>query len=710
MLKSYKILTGLLMILSLHASGQADLSERIRTNFLQYCNNVPWEDIYVHTDREEYISGEHMWFKVYLVDRQSGLSTSHSTLVYFELLDFDHHPVVRERIRIENGSGPGHIILPDTLKSGNYSIRAYTNWMKNFMPSACYTHTIDIYNSIDPENFHLNTESKVIREENRTEKGMNLIVDNGDPENLSLKIQTDEEFRMRNSNLSSLFIHTHGIINFSGPVYLTDDITLKLIPKKLLSNGINHITIFSGDGMPLAEKFIYTPEKLISDIPSKTKDIISTREKVIISDTELLSCACPSDLSMSVAGLYTGKKTIDLDDYLVFGSEFGCQIQESLKGRKLNEMDNSEIDSLLNTVKSGWIDWPRIISGNTSGLKYKPEQNEHFLTGSLISGDSEHSVSGQKVIFSVPGKVALFQYSVTDDAGNFVFSLSEEDVLKDIVVQPENFDGAYSIKIGSSYYEVYPENAATETRLDSIPSSLRRCTVNYQVSKIYGIQPLSDGMMSIPVEKHKRFYGKPDLELKLDDYIKLPLMEEIFFELIPGVFLKNRRSHWEITIIDPVTGLFHDDPPALFIDGVKISDAGVIADLDPEKVEKIDVVRNSYLVGDYLFNGLINVITRAGDLSITDAPDYALRTNYRVVEPVNLFKSPEYSSENMKKDRVPDFRNTLYWNPHVTPESGELVEFWTSDKGGDFEIKLEGFDSAGRPITVRKILHVMNKE
>ena len=126
----------------------------------------------------------------------------------------------------------------------------------------------------------------------------------------------------------------------------------------------------------------------------------------------------------------------------------------------------------------------------------------------------------------------------------------------------------------------------------------------------------------------------------MDDYIKLPVMQEVFFELIPGVFLRKKKADYEITISDPVDNKVFDKPPVLFIDGVVVKDPDIIANLDPEKVEKIDAIKSRYFVGDYMFLGLVNVITRKGDFSEVTLPDFAVRVPYRVTEPVVEFSSP----------------------------------------------------------------------
>jgi hypothetical protein len=159
---------------------------------------------------------------------------------------------------------------------------------------------------------------------------------------------------------------------------------------------------------------------------------------------------------------------------------------------------------------------------------------------------------------------------------------------------------------------------------------------------------------------------------------------------------------------DPENNKLYENLPRLFIDGVMVKDASLIAGLDPELVEKIDVVREKYIVGDYLFYGIVNIITKAGDLSNITLPDYCIRLPYRIVDPVNQFVSPDYSSSERQRSRIPDFRNTLYWNPSVKTDSvGKgRVEFWTSDSISEFEVIIQGITSEGKPFSYRKTINV----
>jgi hypothetical protein len=89
-------------------------------------------------------------------------------------------------------------------------------------------------------------------------------------------------------------------------------------------------------------------------------------------------------------------------------------------------------------------------------------------------------------------------------------------------------------------------------------------------------------------------------------------------------------------------------------------------------------------------------------------PDYVVALPYTVVEKPSGFTSPDYSNERNRISRIPDLRNTLYWNPSVkTDRNGEAeIEFWTSDLPGNYSIKIQGISGTGEKISVVKSFRV----
>ncbi len=713
-------LTLFLFLTFTYGQDQINFDKNITGKFLKYCEAIPREEIFVHTDRDEYIAGEDIWFNIYLIDRQNNKPSENSKIAYVELLNSENRPVVQKRIRLDKGFGPGQIVLPDSLSNGIYTIRAYTNWMKNFLPDNCFMKNMNIYNALSTKVVYAKSDYNVIinkgynaeKEREPDDAGLAMKVNNLRTDTLEIFISANKNYRSANGNLFYLFIQTHGIINHISTERTAGTSTIITLPKKELIPGINQITIFDSKGQPLCERFIYTPVKKKKYLTLKSADSFKTREKIILeidSGKELATILNTTNLSISVAPETDSSEMMDLSDYMIFGSEFGTLPLRSFNKAKINELSVRLTDSILSTVKSNWIDWKAILSDTLPVLRYRIEKKDNYLSGKLLNSKTQAPKSGRILFLSTPGKVATIQYTRTDDDGNFSFNIQIEDGVKDIIIQPEEIENS-TIKIESPFLEKYPETErATNTLINNIPTNISQLKVNYQVSKIYGSSAQGDPLTpSVLSTKPVRFYGKPDIELFMTDYINLPVMQEVFYELLPGVSLKNRKSGYEISIADPVSNEVFDKKPLLLIDGAMIDDPSILANLDPEIVEKIDVVKEKYMVGDYSFYGMVNVITKKGDYSCVALPDYAIRMSYRVIEPVWSFVSPDYSSTELKNSRIPDFRNTLYWNPSVKPDKeGKVrVEFWSSNIVSDYEINIQGITSEGKTFSLKKIIRV----
>ncbi|MDF1560199.1 MAG: hypothetical protein P1P83_08320 [Bacteroidales bacterium] len=555
------------------------------------------EKIFVHTDREVYIAGENIWFKVYLLDAQSGRLISTSNLAYVEILNSENRPVMQKRIILEEGCGPGEALLPDTLSSGSYLLRAYTGAMKNFMPDGCFMKRINIYNALRTEAY---------------------------PGPTGTGEQTAGE-RTANSGTA----------------------TRQEIGKPASGN---------------------------VQVEMESPDSCGTREKVIlefdVTDNGPVSAGA-ARLSIAVAPS-TGSHGPDIADVVT-------QVlpKESMPAETPD---------------------------------YYFEKEYHFIQGRLFNRNTQMPDSGRYLFLSIPGKNAVFFYSRTDADGRFHFSVPADRVTRELIIQPEVVNPDNTIRIESSFSEEYfLFRPAGGTLPDGALKQVSLMKVNYQVNRIYETENYAPSPEPQSAAKPvKSFYGIPDISLNLNDFIRLPVMTEVFYELVPGVTLRERRAGYEITVADPYYDVVYEQPPITFIDGVVVSDPAVIAGLDPDHVERIDVIRDRYVVGDYLFFGLVNVITYDGDYSRVSLPDHAVRLPYRVADPVRRFFSPGYSTEERKRDRTPDFRNTLFWEPSVTNsvDGKYRVEFWSSDVPGDYEINLQGITGDGHPVSFRKVISI----
>jgi len=233
--------------------------------------------------------------------------------------------------------------------------------------------------------------------------------------------------------------------------------------------------------------------------------------------------------------------------------------------------------------------------------------------------------------------------------------------------------------------------------------------LSYQVNKVYNIVNRTEATeTAIQQQAGYRFYGKPEIEVFLKDFIRLPAMQEIFFELTPGIRLRSNRSGYDVRINNPADNTLYDDSPLVMIDGVVVNELSVLANLDPEIVEKIEAVRTPYLTGGLIHYGVLNVITLKGNFQNITLPDYVARVPYTATDPLPSFTSRDYPDDTARKSRIPDFRNTLLWNPDIKhDDQGKIkFEFTTCDRPGNYVINIQGITGDGKFISGRKIITV----
>jgi len=92
-----------------------------------------YEKVYLQTDKPYYYPGERIWFKSYLnYYLPSSRDSLSNTTQYVELINPFKEVVMEKMLRIDSGFAANDFLLPDTIKTGNYFIRAYTQLQRNF--------------------------------------------------------------------------------------------------------------------------------------------------------------------------------------------------------------------------------------------------------------------------------------------------------------------------------------------------------------------------------------------------------------------------------------------------------------------------------------------------------------------------------------------------------------------------------------------------
>jgi len=124
------------------------------------------------------------------------------------------------------------------------------------------------------------------------------------------------------------------------------------------------------------------------------------------------------------------------------------------------------------------------------------------------------------------------------------------------------------------------------------------------------------------------------------------------------------------------------------------------------EIEKVDVIKSYYILGEMKYGGVIQLFTKKNNFGSLLKKNKMNYFELIGISKDNRYAEVNYSDNTLIRNKIPDFRNTLYWNPLiVTNEQGEAnISFYTSDEKGKFLITIEGISVDGVQVCKQLIL------
>jgi hypothetical protein len=195
-----------------------------------------YERMIIDTDREVYIAGEKVHFKLSLFQDQSFKYSGLSKYAYVILVNESGRNLLSFQVSLSDGIYYSDFLLPDTLITGGYRLIAFTNWMRNF----------------NPENYGLRNLIVVNRFDNNFDRhGKINAADTTSyytwPENNHIILSSlKEEYRCGDSILFSIRLPDSEIDNAEISVSVAENAPIKNInPDRYLEKPINGDTLLS---------------------------------------------------------------------------------------------------------------------------------------------------------------------------------------------------------------------------------------------------------------------------------------------------------------------------------------------------------------------------------------------------------------------------------------------------------------------------------
>jgi hypothetical protein len=774
----------LLLALISNVQAQQVNLDSIASRFENFNANNLQEKIFVHTDREMYLAGEIIWFKLYYTSGAANELLDLSKIAYVEVIDKNQKSVLQAKISIEKGTGNGSLYLPVSLTSGNYQFRAYTNWMKNFSPDYFFHKNISIINSLlKPENFQSNKTAArydvqffpeggqiienlpgkvayraiddqgkgvdfngtlvdqnnavllrfkplkfgigsfsfipeagkiyralielpgetISREIPIAKTGYVIQLFDGQNDKLKLSVQTNG---VPANQKVHLFAHTRQLTKMKVSADLDMGKAEFLIDKSMLGEGISQLTIFNGSGQAVAERlFFKKPSSKLLIKASADQQKYAPRKKVTINldakdeKGQFLS----ADASIAVYATDSLESDNgDIFNYLWLKSDLKGNVESPAYYFKNNDIISSEaLDNLMLT--HGWrrFVWQDLLKNTMPSFEFLPEIDGHIINGRIVDTRSNAPAIDILTYLAVPGRKLHIYGSKSNSSGQVKFYTRDIFGPSELVVQTKfQQDSTYRIDISNPFSEKYSSSGSYDLNLsEKFKSRILNQSVSSQVQTIFAGDKLKTFYPALT--DSSAFYIKSDKTYLLDNFVRFNTMEEVLREYVTEVPLMRQKD--DFTILVRVKPHPNDFPrnvePLILLDGVPVFDSGTkIIKYDPKKVRELEVVAKRYFLGPLMFNSILNFKTYKGNL-----PDFPLDTRATVMDYEGMqlkreFYSPLYETEAKVSERLPDFRNVLYWSPDVKIDSNgkKTISFYTSDQENKYTVVVQGISPEGK--------------
>jgi hypothetical protein len=137
----YLLLLSVILCSGLFAQSNSSIKESYESYF-----KLPRESIFLHLNKSTYVVGEELWFSAYAYDRKNNVPFTQTTNLHVALYNQEGIPIVDQLVMMVNGHAKGNISIDSTYASGDYFIRASTNWMRNFTEDDSFLQKIQVIN------------------------------------------------------------------------------------------------------------------------------------------------------------------------------------------------------------------------------------------------------------------------------------------------------------------------------------------------------------------------------------------------------------------------------------------------------------------------------------------------------------------------------------------------------------------------------------
>lgn len=784
---------------------QKPLKDRLREALGMFTKHFPQEKIYLQFDKDYYVSGRTIWYKAYVT--LNGKPTTLSTVLYVELLDKKGRVLERNKRPIKDGGAYGDFDLDPDLPAGDYRVRAYTQWMRNFDPAFLFNKDIHIYRPISgkdtlplrrdtlrpdfsvqffPEGGDLvdSIESLVafkavnqkgypiavkgfikddrgriidsfrsvhdgmgsfslmplpgrsyeaaMTDKNGKEKifdlpaaksyGVVLHLTKANDQKLFFQVKRREKGASENSRLQLAAQHGGHLVYFADIDFLSGH-TGGLIPLKGFPAGILQVTLFTKEGIPLAERLVFVKNKNARASLSLKMDTISLEARRKNVYTIHLPDSLKGNFSVAVTDADQVIQARDQDNiisHLLLTADIKGFVYDPAWYFKSDDSATAHGLELV-MLTNGWrrFRWKDLLHQKYPEIKYAPEPHELHFLGRIYDKKGPLKSGSISMMLRTPVDSTTYFISGAAEPSGF-FKVNHLNFLDTAVLYYKATDTLHK---GRSVHVEFSEGkrpayALLNRRIR--PSQIPSSTALKNALELAGQRNQID-----------RYISNRSILLKEVQVTakRIPKEKSVEDRYTSGMFKSDNGYTFDLTnktlsytnILQFLTGrvpglMISANPlrpgvrwrggiPGFFLDEVPV-DVGQIMNIPVNDIALVKVYRPPFMGGFGGSNGAIAIYTRkGGDRHFSPGAGFKEKklVGYTIVR---QFYAPDYSVKK-KVNELPDKRATLYWNPELKADSTahELrIAFYNSDITKRIRIIVEGITDNGQLVRVEKVI------
>ena len=709
------------------------------------------ETLLFEVSGEVFIPGESVQVAFNLKRTEKEKSTFLSKVAYLELIDDRSQSILQEKVFLNKGIGNAELYLPSFLKTGSYTLIAYTRWMKNYDINYVMQRQISVINPFEniPESFFYenNTVKKVVVDLKPISgvfaRGSQKVIFSVTNEDSGEGIPCEGRITDAQGNSIGSFQTATGhgsldlvinevgtynvvIVDKSSKIFfeklkvdfvsnrkfqITDDTNKLVIDQEGIETQALEITF---QGNPILKVPFVQGKAIVSkvDLPKGISWVLAKDSDRVLLQYPVVNQPNLRDLSINLEkSVYSSREKVLLT--LSSKEEIPADMNLSISVRQILTRKNGfnlpsavfanghamspDDPSLLNKV----ILYGSPRQATEPVLKHLPDLRGNLISGKLVN-DQLQAITDNEIAIALPDSAYRFHATRTNDNGNFFLYTEASGWRENTILYTEAKENVnLTIDDPTLADYTFVENSKLKINEEDKQQILAR-SIAVQIENAYFDTKPNNTLMEL---FRNDFFREIDLKVyNLDDFTRFPSVEDAIREFVSEAWLRkdDGGAAFSTPYIPNKSGNL--DSALVLMNGIPV-DPDWILQQNPLDMKAIEVYQNQVKFGPWEFQGIINFQLYKFDKDEVKLPGNYKELNYDLPLPSDVNR--HFDPSGYEETKWPDFRSQLFWEPHFSFQENDSLEFYTSDHQGTFEIVISGVDEDSY-VLARKTFQVRN--